>query len=260
MNLAGLQSLRVVLAGTMSTTVLCEMLPPTRAVVRIRDADGYRSRSACIAIALVEGASVECLLVSSSSKPGVWILPGGGQEGGGETAAGCCEREAMEEGGVAGRLSRPLCVVTDVDKKHHTTVFALAITSTATEGYEDCGRRRRHWLPLPLAAAALSPHHAAVLAAGLHSAVCLTAPHRGDCVCEPSIAPAVDVVAAASEALRQFAAGGAELGGQRPPPACALDDRSPPRLTRAYVLTGSGDPAGGPPAPLALACPRASCQ
>lgn len=66
------------------------------------------------------------LLVSSHSKPGRWIIPGGkiqANEDPGTSAA----REAMEEAGARGRLGRTLGTFADPDRKHRTTVFVLHV-------------------------------------------------------------------------------------------------------------------------------------
>jgi len=66
------------------------------------------------------------LLVSSHSKPGRWIIPGGkiqANEDPGTSAA----REAMEEAGAQGRLGRTLGTFADPDRKHRTTVFVLHV-------------------------------------------------------------------------------------------------------------------------------------
>ena len=72
------------------------------------------------------------LLVSSHSKPGRWIIPGGkiqANEDPGTSAA----REAMEEAGAQGRLGRTLGTFADPDRKHRTTVFVLHVDTEKGE-------------------------------------------------------------------------------------------------------------------------------
>ena len=69
---------------------------------------------------------IQVLLVSSHSKPGRWIIPGGKIQAN-EDAGTSAAREAMEEAGARGRLGRSLGTFADPDRKHRTTVFVLHV-------------------------------------------------------------------------------------------------------------------------------------
>lgn len=91
--------------------------------VRLYDEDGYRRRAACICVksdaeSEVSGAFVilrksindnfsQVLLVTSSRRPELWIVPGGGVEPEEEPSA-TAVREVLEEAGVVGKLGRCL--------------------------------------------------------------------------------------------------------------------------------------------------------
>lgn len=75
--------------------------------VRIYDKDGFRLRAACICVR--SEAETEVLLVTSSRRPELWIVPGGGVEPDEETSV-TAVREVLEEAGVVGALGRCLGV------------------------------------------------------------------------------------------------------------------------------------------------------
>lgn len=75
--------------------------------VRIYDKDGFRLRAACICVR--SEAEAEVLLVTSSRRPELWIVPGGGVEPDEETSV-TAVREVLEEAGVVGALGRCLGV------------------------------------------------------------------------------------------------------------------------------------------------------
>lgn len=75
--------------------------------VRIYDKDGFRLRAACICVR--SDAEAEVLLVTSSRRPELWIVPGGGVEPDEETSV-TAVREVLEEAGVVGALGRCLGV------------------------------------------------------------------------------------------------------------------------------------------------------
>uniref|UniRef100_A0A182S826 Nudix hydrolase domain-containing protein n=1 Tax=Anopheles maculatus TaxID=74869 RepID=A0A182S826_9DIPT len=75
--------------------------------IRIYDKDGYRRRAACICVR--SEAEAEVLLVTSSRRPELWIVPGGGVEPE-EEASLTATREVLEEAGVMGQLGRCLGV------------------------------------------------------------------------------------------------------------------------------------------------------
>uniref|UniRef100_A0A1B0BZ69 Nudix hydrolase domain-containing protein n=1 Tax=Glossina palpalis gambiensis TaxID=67801 RepID=A0A1B0BZ69_9MUSC len=74
---------------------------------RIYDKDGFRRRAACICVR--SDAEAEVLLVTSSRRPELWIVPGGGVEPEEEPSV-TAVREVLEEAGVVGKLGRCLGV------------------------------------------------------------------------------------------------------------------------------------------------------
>uniref|UniRef100_T1GXD2 Nudix hydrolase domain-containing protein n=1 Tax=Megaselia scalaris TaxID=36166 RepID=T1GXD2_MEGSC len=74
---------------------------------RVYDKDGFRRRAACICVR--SDAETEVLLVTSSRRPELWIVPGGGVEPNEEPSV-TAVREVLEEAGVVGELGRCLGV------------------------------------------------------------------------------------------------------------------------------------------------------
>uniref|UniRef100_A0A2R5LI79 diphosphoinositol-polyphosphate diphosphatase n=1 Tax=Ornithodoros turicata TaxID=34597 RepID=A0A2R5LI79_9ACAR len=108
---------------------------------RTYDEDGFRKRAACLCVRRDES---ELLLVSSSSAPDRWIVPGGGLEPEEEPSAAAM-REVMEEAGVRGHLGRFVGTFENLERKHRTMVFILEVTEELEE-WEDSksiGRKRK---------------------------------------------------------------------------------------------------------------------
>uniref|UniRef100_A0A1E1WYU9 Putative diadenosine and diphosphoinositol polyphosphate phosphohydrolase n=1 Tax=Amblyomma aureolatum TaxID=187763 RepID=A0A1E1WYU9_9ACAR len=143
---------------------------------RTYDGDGFRRRAACLCVRKDES---EVLLVSSSSAPDRWIVPGGGLEPNEEPSTAAM-REVMEEGGVRGRLGRclgtfeeckqrvlltgstfgtksPDAKQLNLERKHRTMVFILEVTEELEE-WEDSKNigRKRKWFPIDEALRVLS--------------------------------------------------------------------------------------------------------
>ncbi|EEC13010.1 diphosphoinositol polyphosphate phosphohydrolase 1 [Ixodes scapularis] len=120
---------------------------------RTYDEDGFRRRAACLCVRREE---TEILLVSSSSAPDRWIVPGGGLEPNEEPSTAAM-REVMEEGGVRGRLGRCLGTFENLERKHRTMVFILEVTEELEE-WEDSKSigRKRKWFPIEEALRVLS--------------------------------------------------------------------------------------------------------
>lgn len=112
--------------------------------VRIYDSDGFRLRAACICVKGEE--EKEVLLVSSSRRPELWIVPGGGVELEEETSV-TAVREVLEEAGVIGALGRCL------------GVFEVGISITLTR-HTHLIHESAHPLPLPVPTYIL--HHLSV--------------------------------------------------------------------------------------------------
>lgn len=128
------------------------------------DDDGFFLRAASVCVK--DQNESEVLLVSSHSKPGRWIIPGGkiqANEDPGTSAA----REAMEEAGARGRLGRTLGTFADPDRKHRTTVFVLHVdpeNGGLVDDFEEKDHRLRRWFQIEEAKFILAkPLHAKYL-------------------------------------------------------------------------------------------------
>lgn len=147
--------------------------------VRIYDKDGFRLRAACICVR--SEAEAEVLLVTSSRRPELWIVPGGGVEPDEETSV-TAVREVLEEAGVVGALGRCLGVF-EVSKqfplnnfhglltinfifnfqnrehKHRTKVFVMLVTEEL-DSWEDSRQigRKRQWFTVDSALEQLAKH------------------------------------------------------------------------------------------------------
>ncbi|XP_051517516.1 diphosphoinositol polyphosphate phosphohydrolase 1-like isoform X1 [Myxocyprinus asiaticus] len=100
---------------------------------RTYDRDGYKKRAACLCFR--SEREEEVLLVSSSSHPDRWIVPGGGMEPEEEPSVAAV-REVCEEAGVKGTLGRLVGIFENRDRKHRTYVYVLIVTEVL-EDWED---------------------------------------------------------------------------------------------------------------------------
>ncbi|EDW79884.1 uncharacterized protein Dwil_GK18021 [Drosophila willistoni] len=123
---------------------------------RIYDKDGFRRRAACICVRSENEAEV--LLVTSSRRPGLWIVPGGGVEPEEEPSV-TAVREVLEEAGVVGSLGRCLGVFENNDHMHRTEVFVMNVTKELDE-WEDSRNigRKRQWFTIDDAFTQLALH------------------------------------------------------------------------------------------------------
>ncbi|XP_053672249.1 diphosphoinositol polyphosphate phosphohydrolase 1 [Anopheles nili] len=123
---------------------------------RIYDKDGYRRRAACICVR--SEAEAEVLLVTSSRRPELWIVPGGGVEPD-EEASLTATREVLEEAGVMGDLGRCLGVFENSEHMHRTEVFVMVVTQELDE-WEDSKTigRKRQWFSIEDALSQLALH------------------------------------------------------------------------------------------------------
>ncbi|KTG36338.1 hypothetical protein cypCar_00018329 [Cyprinus carpio] len=144
---------------------------------RTYDRDGYKQRAACLCFRSAREEEVtpastaaphtptlshnaisnvhrdmevlcclrQVLLVSSSSHPERWIVPGGGMEPEEEPSVAAV-REVCEEAGVKGTLGRLVGVFENRDRKHRTYVYVLIVTEVL-EDWEDSVNigRKREW-------------------------------------------------------------------------------------------------------------------
>ncbi|XP_022219633.1 diphosphoinositol polyphosphate phosphohydrolase 1 [Drosophila obscura] len=123
---------------------------------RIYDKDGFRRRAACICVRAENEAEV--LLVTSSRRPELWIVPGGGVEPEEEPSV-TAVREVLEEAGVIGSLGRCLGVFENNDHMHRTEVFVMNVTKELEE-WEDSRSigRKRQWFTIDDALSRLALH------------------------------------------------------------------------------------------------------
>ncbi|XP_042236721.1 uncharacterized protein LOC121875968 isoform X2 [Homarus americanus] len=94
---------------------------------RVVDEDGYIRRAACVCL---DETETKVLLVSSKKDPGLWLVPGGGVEDGEDTSTAAV-REAWEEAGVRGHITRYLGLFETQHhtgrKRHRTAVFVVTV-------------------------------------------------------------------------------------------------------------------------------------
>lgn len=123
---------------------------------RIYDKDGYRRRAACICVR--SEAEAEVLLVTSSRRPELWIVPGGGVEPDEESSL-TATREVLEEAGVIGELGRCLGIFENSEHMHRTEVFVMVVTQELDE-WEDSKTigRKRQWFTIEEALTQLALH------------------------------------------------------------------------------------------------------
>lgn len=123
---------------------------------RIYDKDGYRRRAACICVR--SEAEAEVLLVTSSRRPELWIVPGGGVEPDEESYV-TATREVLEEAGVKGQLGRCLGIFENSEHMHRTEVFVMVVTEEQDE-WEDSKTigRKRQWFSIEEALTQLALH------------------------------------------------------------------------------------------------------
>uniref|UniRef100_T1DIN2 diphosphoinositol-polyphosphate diphosphatase n=1 Tax=Psorophora albipes TaxID=869069 RepID=T1DIN2_9DIPT len=123
---------------------------------RIYDKDGYRRRAACICVR--SEAEAEVLLVTSSRRPELWIVPGGGVEPDEESSL-TATREVLEEAGVIGKLGRCLGIFENSEHMHRTEVYVMVVTQELDE-WEDSKTigRKRQWFSIEEALTQLALH------------------------------------------------------------------------------------------------------
>lgn len=112
---------------------------------RLVDEEGFIRRAACLCVDETES---KVLLVSSKKDLCSWLVPGGGVEEG-EEPAEAAVREAWEEAGVQGRVTRYLGVFETKHhsgrKKHRTAVFVVVVKQIHAQYPEAHLGRARQW-------------------------------------------------------------------------------------------------------------------
>lgn len=96
--------------------------------------------------------------MTSSRRPELWIVPGGGVEPEEEPPV-TAVREVLEEAGVVGSLGRCLGVFENNDHMHRTEVFVMNVTQELDE-WEDSRSigRKRQWFTIDDALSQLALH------------------------------------------------------------------------------------------------------
>ncbi|XP_042889757.1 uncharacterized protein LOC122264775 [Penaeus japonicus] len=123
---------------------------------RLVDEEGFIRRAACLCVDETES---KVLLVSSKKDLCSWLVPGGGVEEGEEPAEAAI-REAWEEAGVQGRVTRYLGVFETKHhsgrKKHRTAVFVVVVKQVHAQYPEAHLGRARQWFSIDEALIQLS--------------------------------------------------------------------------------------------------------
>ncbi|KZT53505.1 hypothetical protein CALCODRAFT_440012 [Calocera cornea HHB12733] len=106
-------------------------------------ADAVRPRVVCCAIP-IHRPSGKVMIITSRKRPGQWVLPKGGWENG-ETLEQAAAREALEEAGVRGTITRYVTTFPSDQTIFH--VYEMDVSSVDDqwmEGHE----RTREWVDL----------------------------------------------------------------------------------------------------------------
>lgn len=125
---------------------------------RVLDEDGFIRRAACVC---VDQAESKVLLVSSKKDPCSWLVPGGGVEVGEEMSTAAM-REAWEEAGVQGHITRYLGLFETQHhsgrKRHRTSVYVVQVQDLLAHYPEAHLGRQREWFSVEEALLHLSRH------------------------------------------------------------------------------------------------------
>jgi len=103
---------------------------------------GPRPRIVCCAVP-IDPKSSKVLLITSRKRADRWILPKGGWEISDVTLEAAASREALEEAGVKGSITRQLTTIDTSSAKYH--VFELNVNSLQ-ETWLESEERQREWV------------------------------------------------------------------------------------------------------------------
>lgn len=99
-------------------------------------------RIVCCAIPISRAAG-KILIVTSRKRPNIWVLPKGGWEPSDGVLEAAAMREALEEAGVRGKITRYVTTIPSPSTTYH--FFELDVSSLDTEWLES-RERRREWV------------------------------------------------------------------------------------------------------------------
>ncbi|KAF8606586.1 hypothetical protein BDV93DRAFT_520868 [Ceratobasidium sp. AG-I] len=105
-------------------------------------ADATRPRTVCCAIPIARPTN-KVLLVTSRKRPHQWVLPKGGWETTDPSLEAAACREAFEEAGVQGRITRAITTIAGATANYH--FFELDVVSLA-DTWDEAAERRREWV------------------------------------------------------------------------------------------------------------------
>ncbi|EKM58250.1 uncharacterized protein PHACADRAFT_252439 [Phanerochaete carnosa HHB-10118-sp] len=102
-------------------------------------------RIVCCAIPIARAAG-KVLLVTSRKRPSNWVLPKGGWESSDGVLEAAASREALEEAGVRGTITRFVTTIPSASSTYH--FYELDVADLDQEWLES-KERRREWVDYP---------------------------------------------------------------------------------------------------------------
>jgi len=99
-------------------------------------------RVVCCAIPIAR-SSGQVLLVTSRKQPNSWVLPKGGWEPSDRVLEAAASREALEEAGVRGTITRYVTTISTASATYH--FYELDVASL-DQVWLECNERRREWV------------------------------------------------------------------------------------------------------------------
>ncbi|EIN04061.1 hypothetical protein PUNSTDRAFT_108927 [Punctularia strigosozonata HHB-11173 SS5] len=99
-------------------------------------------RIVCCAIPIAR-ASGKVLVITSRKRPDRWVLPKGGWEATDRVLEAAASREALEEAGVRGTITRFVVTIPSASSTYH--FYELDVSSLDADWLES-GERRREWV------------------------------------------------------------------------------------------------------------------